>query len=148
MWVTCYADASYTRKTGAAWAVWLRSDRGRIVKSGPCPSYVTDSTCAELAAIFAGVFLALRAWPGTRGVLVRSDCQSALALADPAAKLARKHANRTLQQKLRELVAESSIELSFRWVKGHQPATAGTAAWLNRSCDKRANVTRKRRPAR
>jgi ribonuclease HI len=145
MLVTCYTDASYSKRAGGAWAVWLRCDRGRIVKSGSCPDYVTDSTCAELAAIFAGVFLAVRAWPATRVILVCSDSQSALALAGPQAKPARKPANRKLQHKLRALMAERSIELLFRWVKGHQPARAGTAAWLNRNCDKRAGRVKKRR---
>jgi ribonuclease HI len=144
MWVTCYTDASYSDRDGGAWAVWLRSDRGRIVRSGTCPQYVTDSTCAELSAIFAGVFLAVRTWPDTHALLVCSDSQSALALAHPEAKRARKAANRKLQDKLQELLRQRKIELCFRWVKGHQPARAGTAAWLNRSCDKRARRARVR----
>jgi ribonuclease HI len=124
--------------------VWLRSDAGRIVRSGRCPPYVTDANSAELAAIYAGVFLCLREWPPVRGIRVRSDSQAALFDADPNARLARRPATRQLQTKLRVLLAERPVELSLSWVKGHQPADAGIAAWLNRNCDARAQKLRRR----
>lgn len=139
MWVTCYTDASFTKRTGGSWAVWLRSERGRVVRSGKCPSYVRCSSAAELAAIYAGVFLAVREWgPSVRGLWLRSDSQDALRLADAAARPPRNPGLRILQQKLRTLVADHDLSLECRWVKGHQPRTASTAAWLNVQCDKLA----------
>ncbi|WP_437630575.1 hypothetical protein [Sorangium sp. So ce854] len=54
---------------------------GRVVRRGACPGYVTSSLEAELAAVFAGVFVACRTW-GARvgGVVVRTDCQAAIHL--------------------------------------------------------------------
>jgi ribonuclease HI len=144
MWVTCYADASFHPGQGGAWGVWLRSDAGRLVRHGACPAYVHDATVAELSAIFAGVYLALRTWgERVRGVSVRSDSQNALALADANSPLARREHVRRLQLKLRLLLEEARVELDCKWVRGHQPAGAGTSAYLNRRCDKLARRARK-----
>ncbi|KYF56623.1 hypothetical protein BE08_42920 [Sorangium cellulosum] len=79
-WVTCYTDASFG-PSGAGWAVWARCVEGRVVRRGACPGYVTSSLEAELAAIFAGVFVACRTWGARiRGVVVRTDCQAAIHL--------------------------------------------------------------------
>lgn len=144
MWVTCYTDASYSEAAGGAWAVWLRSDLGRIVRAGRCPPYVRDSCAAELAAIFAGVHLALRAWaPHVRGIFVRSDSLTALANADPTAPLRRPAATRRLQDKLRKLLGEHAVVLSCRHARGHRPSNESTAAFLNGRCDALARATRR-----
>lgn len=141
---TCYADASFSKNGGGAWAVWLRSLEGRVVRRGPCPRYVKDSVSAELAALFAGVHLAVSRWGSrVRGVSLRSDCMGALDYADPAAPLARNKAVRRLQQKLRELTAAHGLEVERRWVKGHQPRDRSTAAYLNGACDRLARKTRR-----
>ena len=145
MWVTAYCDASWSRRQRGAWAVWLRSNAGRFVRHGLCPAYVTDSTAAELAAVFAAIHMSVSAW-GDRvtGVLVCSDCQSALELADVGRPLARNKALRRLQERIRALVESTSIALRSRWVKGHQPSSAGTAAFLNNWCDRSARQARRR----
>ena len=143
MWITSYTDASFQRKTGGAWAVWLRSSAGRAVRQGACPSYVRDSNAAELSAIYAGVYMACRIWPSTTGVLICSDCQGALAAAKSAASLSLDPAIRRLQLHLRELLNTKRIELSFKWVKGHQRASASTPAWLNNQVDRLAGSTRR-----
>lgn len=143
MWITSYMDASFDRKTGGAWAVWLRSGAGRAVRRGICPAYVRDSNAAELSAIYAGVYLACSIWPSTTGVLVCSDCQSALAAAQPSASLSLDPAVRRLQQRLRELANTERLELRFKWVKGHQRASASTSAWLNNQVDRLAGRTRR-----
>lgn len=148
VWVTAYVDASFSRAHGGGWAVWLRCALGRLVRRGPCPPYVRDSTAAELAAIFAAVHLAATRWPGrVRGVLVRGDCQGALALADPQAALTRNAGLRTLQQKLRATTAQHAITLECRWVRGHQAPSGGTSAFLNDACDRLARRARKARAA-
>jgi ribonuclease HI len=149
VWVTLYTDASYSPHKGGAWAVWLRSTRGRIVRSGRCPNYVRNSNDAEFAAIYAGIYLAICAWGReVTGVLVRSDSEGALALARSAARPARTRRMRGLQTKLRRLVEPSQVELELRWVKGHQPKSASTAAWLNGYCDRLARKRRREtRPA-
>lgn len=148
MWATCYADASFSRKRGA-WGVWLRCERGRIVRNGTCPPYVKDANAAELAALFAGMYVATSTWsPALRGISLRSDSQAAIALADPSVKLARRDSYRRLQTKIRELVLAHSLELDLRWVRGHQPIANGTIAYLNRECDRLAKRARRARPER
>ncbi len=143
VWVTCYADASFSRK-GGAWAVWLRCERGRIVRNGTCPRYVKDANAAELAALFAGMYVATSTWGSdVRGISLRSDSQAAIGLADPSATLARRDSYRRLQTKIRELVSSHSLELDLRWVRGHQPIANGTIAYLNRECDRLAKRARR-----
>src|SRR5262245_50108102 len=104
MWVTCYTDASFSRRQGGAWAVWLRSAEGRIVRSGACPDYVRDATGAELCALYAGVYLAVTGWPGlVRGILLRSDSQDALRLSAADARRAKNRSHRRVQDLLRQL---------------------------------------------
>ena len=143
MWITSYTDASFEQNVGGAWAVWLRSDEGRAIRRGVCPAYVRDSSAAELSAIYASIYLACRIWPSTTGVLVCSDCQSALAAAAPWAPLSAMPAMRRLQQRLRELASAKCLSLRFKWVKGHQPMNASTAAWLNNQVDRLAGSTRR-----
>jgi len=149
VWVTIYTDASFGAQ-GGGWAVWIKSARGRLVKRGRCPDYVSCSTSAELAAIFAGVHLACRAWPGeVQGILLRSDSQAALHLAEPTVRLSGNPAIRVLQQKLRGVVAEHDLTLDCRWVRGHQSRRSGTSAFLNHACDaqaKKARTVAVRRP--
>jgi ribonuclease HI len=135
--VTCYTDASFSESRGARWAVWLRSDEGRIVRSGRCPDYVVTSTNAELSAILAGVHLALSRWVATRVILVRSDCKTALALADGSGR-ARDPAAQRLHGKIQGLLARAGVEIRCGWVKAHQPSATSRAAFLNNACDRLA----------
>lgn len=137
-WATCYVDASYSRKTGACWSAWRRSSAGRIIRSGACPSGIRDSVGAELAAIYAGVFLAV-ARLGARGVLVRSDCRPALGLAAPDARRARRREHARLQARLRALVAEHDVDVDLQWTPPHRPRNEGTRAILNAACDRLAS---------
>jgi ribonuclease HI len=144
VWVTCYTDASFSPRQGGAWAAWLRCERGRVVRSGRCPDYVSEATGAELAAIFAGVHLSLATWGAhVRGISVRSDSKAAIQMASPNARLARREDYLRLQIKLRELIAAHDLELDGRWVRGHQPLEHGTLAYLNDQCDKLAKRARR-----
>lgn len=149
MWVTAYCDASFSPAQGGAWAVWLTSAEGRVVKRGSCPNYVHDSNAAELAALFAAVFLGCRAWPGkVKGIVLRSDSQSALYHATPTAKLARNDSLRRLQTRLRALQQEFEVVIETQWVRGHQPRSTSSQAFLNGACDELANKTRRLNPTR
>lgn len=143
VWVTCYTDASFRPKYGAGWAVWLRSDAGRIVRSGPCPSYVSNASHAEMAAIFAGVYLAIRIWGSrVRGIQIRSDSLEALGWADPESAISKQAPAARLQQRLREVLREHGVTVERRWVKGHR-GCVDVAAYLNTQCDKLSKKARK-----
>jgi len=69
MWVTAYTDASFQPDVNrGGWAVWLRSERGRVIRSGQCPSTISDSMCAELYAIIMAIELTLAEWKDTKGI--------------------------------------------------------------------------------
>jgi ribonuclease HI len=140
MWVTCYTDASYSRRGGGTWAAWLRGPDSRLVRRGQCPRWIRDSVGAELAAIFAGVYLAVTRF-GATGVFVRSDCQGALDLAKPDAQRARRPEHAKLQGRLRELSRARTIALDLRWTPGHRTGTS--AAFLNGACDRLARALRR-----
>ena len=144
MRVTCYTDASWSERDGGAWAVWIRSDAGRIVRQGLCPPWVRDSTLAELSAIYAALYLSVRAWGGAvREVLVVSDSRDALRFAAEDTPPARGQRARALQRKIRELAEAHGVVLLGRWVKAHQRGTADTAAYLNNECDRLAKRRRR-----
>lgn len=148
-WVTCYTDASFTPK-GAGWGVWLRSSHGRVVHRGVCPEYVADSLDAEIAAIFAGLFLARRAWgDAVRGIVVRTDCRNAISFLGPEPLRPRVLRTRPgtvrLREKIHGLAAQHGIALEFKWVKGHQSSDT-VPAFLNRTCDRLAGEASHRAP--
>jgi len=145
LWVTCYTDASFT-PTAAGWGVWLRSARGRIVRHGACPPYISSANEAELAAIFAGVYLARKVWgAAVRGLVVYTDSQAAVRfLSDETLKariLRNAPAIARLRERIRRFSGEHEIELDLRWVKGHQ-RTNTVRAYVNARCDQLAGAAR------
>lgn len=140
LWVTVHADASFDPRTRrGGWAVWVKTEAGRIVRSGPCPAYVTNAHHAELAAIFAGIHLAVTHFPETTAVLVRSDCQPALRDVDNLGRPARHRVLSHLREKILKTLAGRVVRTS--WVKGHDGA--GTRpSWVNTACDRMAKEAR------
>ena len=142
LFVTCYTDASwYHHDKVGGWAVWIRSERGRIVKHGPCPGYIKNSMQAELAAIYAGIRLTMNYWPDTGRILVRSDCKAALQKLKEAklGKTPRRDTNKALNPVTRLCwkIEDVDVEVVPKWVRGH--ATDGSVqTWLNNHCDAEA----------
>ena len=145
MWVTCYTDASFAPVRGGRWAVWLRCDRGRLKRSGACPDVIRTSTTAELAAIAAGVQLALRTWGHHVQVIdVHSDCRAAIAIAEGTGR-ARDPTALQLYERIQRQLREHDAKLKLGWVKAHQPSGASRAAFLNNQCDAMARGRTRRR---
>lgn len=133
--VTCYTDAAFDPRRGASWAVWLRSDDGRVVRAGRCPDFVGTSTAAELSAVHVGIRIALAVWPGrVKRLVVRSDSRSALAVAEGTSR-PRDATLQRLQGRIRRLLAGHGVTLECRWVPGHQRPSRNAAAYLNHRCD-------------
>jgi ribonuclease HI len=138
MWVTCYTDASYVFKTKtAAYAFWLKSDKGRVKFSGCCPGWVADSNSAEAYAIYAALKRAVEEWPETDGVLVVSDCDAAIRLCWPWSKDSKSTCLRTVRKLIRSVKSRSGVDIRTRHVKGHQKNST-QSAWLNNWCDEQA----------
>lgn len=137
MLTTLYCDASFCpRDRVGGWAIWLRSEEGRHIESGPVPEYCNVSNEAELAAIYAGIYRAITLWGRTEAILVRSDCTAALHWMEQRYE-APTEGGRRLQLLIRRLHDNRMLSLIPRWVKGHQGGDQ-TEAWLNRRVDRMA----------
>ena len=143
MWVTAYVDASYRHDHGGGWSIWLRSELGRHVTDGKCEPSVRDSLAAEFEAIIRAVEHAREKWPSTSGVLIRSDCEGALFLADANRPASKDPVRRAMQERLRKALTEPhKIRLRLTWVKSHRNPKNGVAAYLNNQVDKRSRKAR------
>lgn len=147
MWVTAYTDASFKERkhggTGGGWAVWLRSELGRVVDSGPAPAEIDDSLSAELYAVYRAIARARSHFGDSKvtGVQINSDCLAVRSYIWPWSN------GKTARPSLRyvkELIAQERdrknsglrpILLRFKHVKGHQGDTGETRAWLNNKVD-------------
>jgi ribonuclease HI len=139
MLTTLYCDASFCpHNLVGGWAIWLRSERGRIIEDGPVPDYCKESYEAELAAIYAGIYRTLNRWSNTTAILVRSDCETALNLMSNRYQ-GRHRGARRLATKIHGLQREAGVRLIPRWVKGHQRGTK-TDAYLNNRVDEMARA--------
>lgn len=139
MFVTLYCDASFCRESRVGgWAAWLRSECGRIVRSGVTPPYCVESYEAEIAAVFAGLHLAVTSWPTTTAVLVRSDCRSALDALAPGRAFRHEGAVK-LASMISDLRERHSLRLIPGWVKGHRHGAA-VDVHLNRQVDAKAKA--------
>jgi hypothetical protein len=99
-----------------------------------------------MAAIFAGVYLARKAWgEAVRGLVVYTDSQAAVGFLGGEALKARIQRNAPgiarLRERIRTFSGEHGIELDLRWVKGHQ-RTNTVRAYLNARCDQLAGAAR------
>lgn len=134
MLVTLYCDASFCSSTGAGgYGVWLRSDLGHLVRGGRTPGYCAHAYEAELAAIYAGVYLAATQWPDTHRILVRSDCRGALRLM--AGQQTPRHDGAIrLHSRILQTARAHRLELVPKWVRGHRKGPH-TDAYINRQVD-------------
>ena len=139
-WVTVHADASYSQQTGqGTWAVWVKTAAGRVVLSGECPDYIKNAHHAELAAIYAGIHLAVANFPHVGGILVRSDCQPALRDVEKIGVPDKNSVITTLREKI--AAAAGGRTIRTKWVKGHNGG--GTReSWVNNACDRMARAAR------
>lgn len=140
-WIAAYTDASWhndDRRGG--FALWIRTDHLRIVRSGPTPAKVRSSLHAEAAAVFAAVHTARSFFPHVRGMTIKTDCQAVVHAFDRNAC-----SDRLVNEwmgRCRELARAAGIALRLEWVKGHQPRRRSTGAWLNGEVDELARQAR------
>jgi ribonuclease HI len=135
MWVTLYTDASF--RTRGGWGIWLRSEKGRIVRSGECPDTVDDSAAAEMFAALIGIEICLKSWPETKGIQVNSDCLMVVNGLYPWSQPIRRKSIRVIQEKIREILKAKELRVMGKHVKGHS-GTGNTRSWLNNQVDKLA----------
>lgn len=140
-WVTAYTDASFST-TRKGWAIWLRSNEGRVVKNGECvSSLVADSVGAELWAILRAIETTLKTWPQTTGIQINSDCESILKFLWPWSPSLRNSLHRQIQLQIQTLVKQRKIKVHTKHVKGHQTPN-DIRFYLNNQVDKLAGVAK------
>ena len=146
MWVTLYTDASFNGTEGT-WAIWLRSEKGRIVKSGKCPATVDDNNAAEMYAVLVGVTVALREWAVTDkifGIQINSDSHVVCTALYQWSKPNRHPTIARIQTKIRAILTEQDIRVRAKHVRGHQRSD-NVRSWLNNRCDRMARAATKGR---
>lgn len=145
MWVTLYTDASVSPSC-STWAVWARSEHGRIVEGDLCPSHVRDSNVAELYAAKMGIELIFKQWSpivAITGIQINSDNSTVCSSLYPWSTENSNQHIRAVQNEIREFLARNNIRVRLKHVKGHQRPDS-VRQWLNARCDKIANQVRKR----
>ena len=102
------------------------------------PDYCVDSNDAELAAIYAGLYRALRIWPNTEVFVVRSDSQVALRWAHKGYD-GHRQTTRRLRSRIDHLHQTHEFRIVPKWVKGHRYGTK-TDVYLNNRVDEMARA--------
>lgn len=128
-WATLYTDYSGL----GGWAIWARSDYGRIVRNGSTD--IDDSSAGELFAILQGIIIIKSEWREITGISVYTDSQVAVKIAKFNAPKPRRDDLVDLQLQIRQALGECFIKCT--WVKGHQKQNT-VKAYLNGQCDRLA----------
>ena len=133
MWVTLYTDASFKNDQGT-WAVWIRSNQGRIVLNGLCPKSVTNSLAAEAFAIHKGIAAIIEELTDVIGIHINSDCLSLKTAFFPWGKDIKDKETLRIQTVVKKKIAENLIKIRFSHVKAHQ-RNDNVRSYLNNKCD-------------
>lgn len=140
MFVTAYTDASFHQRGG--WAVWLRSERGRIVRQGKCPDTITDSFAAELWAIKQALEISVAEWPEGEVVLINTDCLAAIDGLQPGAPNFGREELVDIQEAIESFVFANYLTLRFKHVKAHT-GQSDVRSYINRAVDQKSRRARK-----
>ena len=160
--VTLYSDASLCQKTGvAAWAGWVKSDRGTTRAHGVLKAKTTDTTIAEAMAVVNMISVALKQEQlcdqDLLVIVTDNDNVMSVLHGDARRKPHRKSAaRRRISVEQRRVIAEAANQLIgeisgaysnildrhqlvVRWyhVKGHR-GTGDKRSAVNHGCDERA----------
>jgi len=157
---TIFADASFDQDTGiAGWGAWIKTaGRDGAIHGAAFKAPVLGSEHAEILALANALALARSMELLTGAVMIQSDCTNALGcirqvvpsaidvpaqggLPAPRRRKPVPPAYKPGLDLIRELVAATGVQLVTRHVKGHR--AGGGRNWVNRECDRVANLHRK-----
>lgn len=146
MIVTVICDASFCPDTkSSGWGVWIKSARGKCVRSGSFTNKPEKSYEAEAMAVSIAVFLAFKYGIARAGdkLLIQSDCLMVIHAYNGI--MSEKKISPVLQQTIsytRDLAKERDCKIQLRHVKGHAPQE-GNRNYVNEICDKMARKVMK-----
>lgn len=148
VFLTGYADGSYSNQgqhQGGAWGIWVRDHQTRILRAGPCPTYVHSSNDAEICAVWAAIYTAVTLLRRDQAniIVVKTDSQTACAAFGYGESGRPRMDSRIwdLVRKSLELADRHDLKVVVSWVKGHQKAD-NVKAYLNGRVDKMARRAR------
>jgi len=139
MTVTLFTDAS-AQGEKCGYAYWARSEKGRIKRSGLCPSIIeADANHGELFAIIVGIRDLRHLWPETDVVIVRTDSRYAI-------RRIQKKQGSVHPDLIKSFDSVSKgVKVIPTWIKGHRPVRS-KKTYINNWCDKASrNVWREDR---
>jgi len=156
MWITLYTDASYCpSKNNSSWAMWAKSNQGKVKNSGMCPIWVTDNNAAEIFAVYVAIKALLKKWNNSEeakvdGIYVISDSKTvceALKFWLPNKKPNKNKVIRRAESRLHSLLKEANIKVRISHIKSHSKYNEDTmnskaGHYLNASCDEMAKKMR------
>ena len=135
--VTAFSDASFCDQTkAAAWAGWVKSDRGRVYKGGVIRTSVVNCNEAEFCALANTLALAEKSGLveiGDRMIAQTDNSRVQLVLAGTAS-LRLTQCEREVVKWVRNLVKRLSLHFDVRHVKGHLGTVTPRNA-VNTVCD-------------
>ena len=134
-WVTLYTDASF-REGHGSWAYWIRSGKGRLVNSGPCPREVQTSNQAELYAIYKALETIKTDLPKTVGVFLNSDSLMACEKT-PLGSALINGASKKWQKEIHKIIKEQNWEYRTKHIRAHQKVR-DTRTFINSQVDELA----------
>jgi ribonuclease HI len=135
--VTAFSDASFCHRTNAAaWAGWVKSDRGRVYRGGVIRVNILNSSEAEFCALANTLALAEKRrllQIGDR-MIAQTDSLRVQSVLSGTASLRLSQRERQVVNWVRDLVARMSLRLDVRHVKGHLGSVTPRNA-VNTVCD-------------
>jgi len=152
VWLSGYTDASYAANgphRGAAWGIWIRDHDRRVLRSAPCPPWVTDSrqsvNHAELCGVHAAAMTILEKLDTERGniAVVKTDSQAVARMFGWKGRPRYpKHIEALrLVAEVYEKMEEAEIKFIVKWVKAHKERHS-TQGYLNDRVDNMAGKAR------
>ena len=135
--ITAFSDASFCDRTkAAAWAGWVKSDRGRVYRGGVIRTGVLNSSEAEFCALANTLALAEKGGlvePGDR-MIAQTDNHRVQSVLSGAANFRLTQCEHEVVEWVQNFVTRLSLRLDVRHVKGHRGSVTPRNA-VNTVCD-------------
>ena len=135
--VTAFSDASFCGETkAAAWAGWVKSDRGRIYQGGVIRTRILNSNEAEFCALANTLALAEKGGLLEAGdrMIAQTDNRRVQSVLTRAASPHLTQCEQEVVKWVEDLVKRLSLRFHVRHVKGHLGSVTPRNA-VNTVCD-------------
>jgi ribonuclease HI len=148
MTVTINTDASFSaHQNRGTYAFWIRSNEGKISRSGILRGYCKRAEVAEFKCIINALHSLIHSeWKDIERIVINTDCLNVIHLLNDHRKAIRRYRLRSwgepLVKKFKEIKGESRLSrnaIDIRHVKAHV-STESPRQWVNDWCDTNAKM--------